>query len=446
MKQAVIVSAVRIPVGKFQGSLQSFSAPQLGALVVREAVRRAFDPLQKAAGDTAGSLDPNLELIDDCIMGCVLQAGLGQNPARQAAIHAGIPPQAGALTVNQVCGSGLKAAALAAQAIQTGNAEMVVAGGMESMTNAPYLLPQARSGYRMGNGVLVDSMIYDGLWDAYNNFHMGTGAEMIAAKYGISRQEQDAFAAESHRRAAVASVAGFFKDEILPVEIPPTRKGEPATRFENDESIRPETTVEILAALKPAFQKDGTVTAGNAPGISDGAAAVLVTSEERARELGLKPLAVIRAEGMGGRAPEWFGLAPIDAVRKAVEKAGWSLADVDLFELNEAFAVQALAVNRDLGLDPARVNVHGGAVALGHPIGASGARVLTTLLYSLRRYGKTKGHSGALPGRRKCHSPGRRASLRPVPQPSGIEHFPVVSGHASASFRAGLPPSHLFSG
>jgi acetyl-CoA C-acetyltransferase len=376
MKDAVIVSAVRTAIGKFQGSLQSFSAPQLGALVVREAVRRAGVEAQQ---------------IDECIMGCVLQAGLGQNPARQAAIYGGLSDAASAFTINQVCGSGLKAVALAAQAIRTENAEMVVAGGMESMTNAPYLLQQARSGYRIGNGELIDSMIFDGLWDAYNAFHMGVGAEKIAAKYGIGRQEQDAFATESHRRAAAATEAGFFRDEILPVEIPPPHKGATPSVFNADETIRPDTTVEILAGLKPAFQQNGTVTAGNAPGVSDGAAALMVTSEERAQAMGLKPIAVIRAQSTSGGAPEWFGLAPIEAVRKVAANAGWPLHSVELFELNEAFSVQALAVNRDLGLDPAKVNVHGGAVAIGHPIGASGARVLATLLYALLRYRKTKG-------------------------------------------------------
>ena len=376
MKDAVIVSAARTPVGKFQGSLQSFSAPQLGALAVREAVRRAgLDAVQ----------------IDECMMGCVLQAGLGQNPARQAAIYGGLSPESGAFTVNQVCGSGLKAVALAAQAIQTGNAEIVVAGGMESMTNAPYLLPQARAGFRMGNGLAVDAMIHDGLWEAYNGFHMGVGAEMIAAKYGITREEQDVFAAESHRRAAAATAAGWFEDEIVPVEIPAAKKGEKPRNFTADETIRPETTIEILARLKPAFQEKGTVTAGNAPGISDGAAALVVTSAERARELGLKPLAVIRAQSTSGVEPEWFGLAPVEAVRRAAIRAGWALNSVDLFELNEAFAVQALAVIRDLDLDLAKVNVNGGAVAIGHPIGASGARVLTTLLYAMERLGKTRG-------------------------------------------------------
>jgi acetyl-CoA C-acetyltransferase len=259
------------------------------------------------------------------------------------------------------------------------------------MTNAPYLLPQARSGYRMGNGTLVDSMVYDGLWEAYRGFHMGVGAEMIAAKYGITRQEQDAFAAESHRRAAAATAQELFRNEILPIEIAATKKGAPPSIVDADESIRPETSVEVLSRLKPVFQKDGTVTAGNSPRVSDGAAALLVTSADRAEALGLKPLAVIRAQSTSGGEPEWFGLAPIEAVRKATARAGWSLADVDLFELNEAFSVQALAVNRDLDLDPARVNVHGGAVALGHPIGASGARVLVTLLYALQQRGKTRG-------------------------------------------------------
>ncbi|MGB6975629.1 MAG: acetyl-CoA C-acetyltransferase [Terracidiphilus sp.] len=376
MNEAVIISAVRIPVGKFQGSLKSFSAPGLGALVVREAVRRAgVEPAQ----------------VDECIMGCVLQAGLGQSPARQAAIFGGLPPEAGALTVNKVCGSGLKAVALAAQGIQTGDVAMVVAGGMESMTNAPYLLPQARDGYRMGNGTLVDAMIHDGLWDVYNQFHMGAAAEMVAETCGIIRADQDAFAAESHRRAAQATREGWFREEILPVEVPSAKKGETARVFAEDESVRPETTAEILAHLKPAFKEGGTVTAGNAPGLSDGAAAVVVTSAERAAKLGDRPMAAIRAQATSGRAPEWFSLAPIDAVRKVVARAGWTLDEVDLFELNEAFSVQALAVIRELKLDPERVNVHGGAVAMGHPIGASGARVLVTLLYAMERRGARKG-------------------------------------------------------
>ena len=376
MREAVIISAVRTPVGKFQGSLQSFSAPQLGALAVREAVRRA-------------NIDP--ALVSECIMGCVLQAGLGQSPARQAAIFAGIPPEASALTVNQVCGSGLRAVALAAQSVQLGNADFVVAGGMESMSNAPYLLPQARSGYRMGNGTLVDSMVNDGLWDVYNKFHMGSAAEMVAEEYKISRADQDTFAAESHSRAGAATAQGVFRDEILPVEVPPAKKGEPPRIFDADESIRPDTSVDVLAKLKPAFKDGGTVTAGNAPGVSDGSAAVVVTSAERARELGLAPLAFIRGQSSTSREPEWFSLAPIDAVRKVAARAGWGLNEVDLFELNEAFSVQALAVTRELSLDPAKVNVHGGAVALGHPIGASGARVLVTLLYAMQRYDKDRG-------------------------------------------------------
>src|SRR5579863_8623926 len=376
MKEAVIVAAARTPIGKFQGSLQTFSAPKLGAIAVREAIRRA-------------GVEP--EEIDECIMGCVLQAGLGQNPARQAALYGGMPPESAALTVNQVCGSGLRAVSLAAQAIQTGDADFVVAGGMESMTNAPYLLPQARSGYRMGNGTLVDAMINDGLWEAYRGYHMGVAAEMIAEKYGISRAEQDAFAAESHRRAAAATEAGWFREGIVPVEVPAAKKGDPPRIFDKDETIRPETTVEILGRLKPAFKEGGTVTAGNAPGVSDGAAAAVVTSAGIAKERGLKVMAVIRAQATAGREPEWFGLAPIDAVRKVAKKAGWPLDSIDLFELNEAFSVQAIAVNRELGLDPERVNIYGGAVALGHPIGASGAAVLVKLLYALAQTGKSRG-------------------------------------------------------
>ena len=376
MREVVIVSAVRTPIGKFQGSLQSYTAPQLGALVVREAVKRA-------------NVDP--ARIDDCIMGCVLQAGLGQSPARQAAIHGGIPPEAGALTVNQVCGSGLRAVSLAAQSIQTGDSDIVVAGGMESMTNAPYLLQQARSGYRMGNGKLIDAMIHDGLWDVYNQFHMGSAAEMVAEKYKISREDQDAFAAESHRRAAAATAEGRFRAQILPVELRPSKKGEPPRSFDTDEGIRPETTVQILAKLKPAFKEGGTVTAGNAPGISDGAAALVVTSADRARELGRQPMVIIRAQATASRLPEWFSLAPIDAIRKVAVKAGWSLDSVDLFELNEAFSVQALSVIRELGLDQAKVNIYGGAVALGHPIGASGAAVLVKLVYAMADRGAKRG-------------------------------------------------------
>ncbi|HEV2448452.1 MAG TPA: acetyl-CoA C-acetyltransferase [Candidatus Sulfopaludibacter sp.] len=376
MKEAVIVAAARTPIGKFQGALGSFPAPRLGAIAVREVIARA-------------GLKP--DEVDECIMGCVLQAGLGQNPARQASLYGGMPPESAALTVNQVCGSGLRAVSLAAQQIQTGDAEFVVAGGMESMSNAPYLLPQARSGFRMGNATMVDAMIHDGLWEAYRGYHMGFAAEMIAEKYGITRAEQDAFAAESHRRAALATQKCWFRAGIIPVELPAAKKGDAPRVFDKDEGIRPETTVEILAKLKPAFKEGGTVTAGNAPGVSDGAAAVVVTSAETAAARGLKPLAVIRAQATAGREPEWFGLAPIDAVRKVARKAGWALDDVDLFELNEAFSVQALAVNRELGLDPERVNIYGGAVALGHPIGASGTAVLVKLLYALAQRAKTRG-------------------------------------------------------
>lgn len=376
MQEAVIVSAVRLPIGKFQGSLSGFAAPKLGAMAVREAVRRA-------------GLEP--VLIEECIMGCVLQAGLGQNPARQAAIYGGLPPESAALTVNQVCGSGLRAVALCAQAVAAGDAEIMVGGGMECMSNAPYLLPQARSGYRMGNGALVDAMVNDGLWEAYRGFHMGIGAEMIAEKYGITRQEQDAFAASSHQKAAGATVDGLFKEQILPVEIPPAKKGDAPRTFDKDEAIRPETTVETLSKLKPAFKEGGTVTAGNAPGVSDGAAALVVMSAQAAKARGLKPMAVIRGQVTAGREPEWFGLAPIDAVLKLLPKVGWSLDDVELLELNEAFSVQALAVIRDLNIDPAKVNVHGGAVAMGHPIGASGAAVLIKLLYAMAERGKTRG-------------------------------------------------------
>jgi acetyl-CoA C-acetyltransferase len=376
MKEAVIVSAVRLPIGKLQGSLSSFPAPRLGALAVREAVRRA-------------RLEP--DAVEECIMGCVLQAGVGQNPARQAAIHGGLPASSAALTVNQVCGSGLRAVALCAQAIAAGDAEIMVGGGMESMSNAPYLLTQARSGYRMGNGTLVDAMVNDGLWEAYRGFHMGIGAEMIAEKYGLTRQEQDAFAAASHQKAAKATAEGLFRDQIVPVEVPAAKKGEAPRMFDKDEAIRPETTVEILGKLKPAFKEGGTVTAGNAPGVSDGAAAAVVMSAEAAKARGLKAMAVIRGQVTAGREPEWFGLAPIDAILKLMPKVGWELGSVDLFELNEAFSSQALAVIRDLELDPAKVNVHGGAVAMGHPIGASGAAVLVKLLYAMEQQGKRRG-------------------------------------------------------
>jgi acetyl-CoA C-acetyltransferase len=372
----VIISGCRTPVGKFQGSLSDFSAPQLGAIVVREAVKRA-------------SVDP--AMVDECIMGNVISAGLGQNPARQAAIFGGLSPATGAMTINKVCGSGLKAVALAAQAVQTGNSSIVVAGGMESMTNAPYLLPQARKGYRLGNAQIVDSMVHDGLWDIYNNYHMGITGENVAEKYGIKREEQDEFALNSHRKALAAIRECRFKSQIVPVEIPAKRKGEPPTLFEKDESPREDTTIEVLRSLKPAFKKDGTVTAGNAPGVNDGAAAVVVTSAQRAKELGKQPMARIVAQATSGIDPAWVMMAPVDAVRKIWEKTGWKNEDVDLYELNEAFSVQALGVMRELRLDPNKVNVNGGAVAIGHPIGASGARVLVTLIYEMIRRNAKRG-------------------------------------------------------
>ena len=366
----VIISGCRTPVGKFQGSLSEFTAPQLGAIVVREAVKRAgVAPTE----------------IDECIMGNVITAGLGQNPARQAAIYGGLSSATGAMTINKVCGSGLKAVALAAQAVQTGNSSIVVAGGMESMTNAPYLLPQARKGYRLGNAQIVDSMVHDGLWDIYNNYHMGITGENVAEKYGIRREEQDEFAVNSHRKALAAIKECRFKSQIIPVEIPAKKRGEPPTFFEKDESPREDTTIEVLRSLKPAFKKDGTVTAGNAPGVNDGAAALVVTSAQRAKELDAKPMVRIVAQATSGVDPQWVMMAPVDAVRKIWEKTGWKNEDVDLYELNEAFSVQALGVMRELGLDPNNVNVNGGAVAIGHPIGASGARVLVTLIYEMIR-------------------------------------------------------------
>ena len=368
--EVVIIAGCRTPVGKFQGSLADLSAPKLGAIVVREAVRRA-------------KVDP--KLVDECIMGNVVAAGLGQNPARQAALFGGLPPEVGAMTVNKVCGSGLKAVALAAQAIQTGNSAIVVAGGMESMTNAPYLLPQARKGYRLGNAQIVDSMVHDGLWDIYNDYHMGVTGENVAEKYGITREEQDQFALNSHRKAIAAIKECRFKSQIAPVELPAKKKGEATVWFEKDESPREDTTIEILRSLKPAFKKDGTVTAGNAPGVNDGAAALVVTSAERAKQLGAAPMVRIMAQATSGIDPKWVMMAPVSAVRQIWEKTGWKNEDVDLYELNEAFSVQALGVMRELGLNPEKVNVNGGAVAIGHPIGASGARVLVTLIYEMIR-------------------------------------------------------------
>ncbi len=366
MKQPVILSAVRTAIGKFQGSLTPFSAPELGAKVVAEAVKRA--------GVDAAD-------IDEIIMGNVVTAGLGQNPARQAGLKGGLRPQVAAMTINKVCGSGLKAVALAAQGVITGDGEVKVAGGMESMTNCPYLLPQARAGYRLGHAQLVDSMIQDGLWDAFDNIHMGLTAELVAEKYKISREETDRFSVESHQKAVKAMKECRFEAQIIPVEIP-QKKGDPIV-FKKDESPREDSSLEKLAALKPVFKKDGIVTAGNAPGTNDGAAALVVTSEEWAKKSGKAPLARILGHAVSGVEPKWVMMAPVDAVKMLMKKVGWKLEDVELIELNEAFAVQALAVIRELGLDAARVNVNGGAVALGHPIGASGARILVTLLYEM---------------------------------------------------------------
>jgi acetyl-CoA C-acetyltransferase len=368
--EVVIISGCRTPVGKFQGSLSDFTAPRLGAMVVKEAVQRA-------------QLDPSQ--VDECIMGNVISAGLGQNPSRQAAIFGGLSPEVGAMTVNKVCGSGLKAVALAAQAIQTENSSIVVAGGMESMTNAPYLLPQARKGYRLGNAQIVDSMVNDGLWDIYNNYHMGITGENVAEKYGITREEQDQFALDSHRKALSAMNECRFKSQVVPVELPAKKKSATPVVFDKDESPRADTTIEGLRSLKPAFKKDGTVTAGNAPGVNDGAAALIVTSAKKAQELGAKPMVSIVAQATSGIDPAWVMMAPVGAIRKIWEKTGWRNEDVDLYELNEAFAVQALGVMRELGLDPSKVNVNGGAVAIGHPIGASGARVLVTLIFEMIR-------------------------------------------------------------
>ena len=374
MRDVVIVSAVRTPVGKFQGALSELSATDLGAIAVRAAVERA-------------GVKP--EDVDECIMGCVLPAGLGQAPARQAALKGGLSDRVSALTINMVCGSGLRAVGLAAQSIAMGDAEIVVAGGMESMSNAPYLMPGARKGYRMGNQQVVDSMVQDGLWCACENWHMGMTAELVAEKHSFTREQQDAYAVESHRKAAAAWNAGKFDGEVVPVEVK-GRKG--SVMVTRDESVREDATMESLAALKPAFKKDGgTVTAGNAPGVNDAAAALVVMSRSKAEELGLKPLATIKAQATSGVEPKWIMLAPVIAVKNVLAKTGWSMDEVDLYELNEAFSVQAMGVTKELELDLAKVNVNGGAVAIGHPIGASGARVLVTLLHEMARRDAKKG-------------------------------------------------------
>lgn len=376
--EVVIISAVRTPTGKFQGALKGFTAPELGAIAIREAVKRA-------------GVDP--AAVDEVIMGCVVQAGIGQAPARQAALKAGLPPEVSALTVNMVCGSGLRAVALAGQSIQLGDADIVVAGGMESMSNIPYALQTAREGFRMGNHTVTDLMIHDGLWCPFENWHMGNTGEVVAEKHQIGRELQDDFAVNSHRKAAEAQAAGRFKDEIIPIEIP-QKKGDPVV-FDQDEPVRPDTTIDALAKLKPAFKKDGgTVTAGNAPGVNDGASALVVTSSAKATELGIEPLGRIVSYAVSGIEPKFIMLAPVEGIRRAVAKAGWSLEDVELFELNEAFSVQALGVMKELGINPDLVNVNGGAVALGHAIGNSGGRVLTTLLYEMKRRGAKRGVAG----------------------------------------------------
>ena len=375
MHESVIVSAARLPTGKFLGSLSSSPATDLGSRVIREAVARA---------------GIETSVIDECIMGNVVSAGLGQAPARQAALKGGLGPEVGALTINKVCGSGLKAVMLAAQGIATGDIDVAVAGGMESMSNRPYLLPDGRNGLRMGNGELLDSMMHDGLWCAVEHWSMGLAAEAVVERHGISRQDQDTFAAKSHQKAATAIREKAFAEEILPVEIP-QRKGDPI-RLEQDESVRFDSTAEALSKLRPAFKKDGgTVTAGNAPGVNDGAAALVVMSAKRAKELGVQPLARIVGQAVSGRPAKWLLMTPVESVQKLMEKVSWNLEDVDLFELNEAFSAQALAVIQELNLDPAKVNVNGGAVALGHPIGASGARILTTLLYALKNRNLSRG-------------------------------------------------------
>ncbi len=377
-REAVIISAARTPTGKFQGALKGFTAPELGAIAIKEAVKRAgIDPAK----------------VDEVIMGCVVQAGIGQAPARQAAMKAGLPPEVSALTVNMVCGSGLRAVALASQSVKLGDADFVVAGGMESMSNIPYALQTARDGFRMGNQTATDLMIHDGLWCPFENWHMGNTGEVVADKHHITRETQDQFAYDSHRKAAEAQAAGYFKDEMIPIEIP-QKKGDPIV-LDYDEPVRPDTTAEALSKLKPAFKKDGgTVTAGNAPGVNDGASALVVTSSEKAAELGVEPLARIVSYAVSGIEPKLIMLAPVEGVRRAVAKAGWSLEDVELFELNEAFSVQALGVMKELGINPDLVNVNGGAVAMGHAIGNSGSRVLTTLLYEMKRRGAKRGVAG----------------------------------------------------
>ena len=374
MKDVVIVAAARTAIGKFGGSLAKIPAPELGAIVIKEVLRRA-------------GVAP--DQVDEVIFGQVLTAGSGQNPARQAAIKAGLPFAVPAMTINKVCGSGLKAVMLAAQAIGNGDAEIVVAGGQENMSLSPHALMGSRDGFRMGDGKLVDTMIIDGLWDVYNQYHMGITAENVAREHGVTREQQDAFAFASQQKAAAAQDAGRFKDEIVAVPIP-QRKGDPVM-FDADEFINRKTNVEALGGLKPAFDKAGTVTAGNASGLNDGAAALLVMSADKAKALGLKSLARIKAFASAGLDPKLMGMGPAPASRKALAKAGWKAAELDLMEINEAFAAQACAVNQDMGWDTSKINVNGGAIALGHPIGASGARVLVSLLHEMARRDAKKG-------------------------------------------------------
>ena len=372
-KEVVIVGACRTPIGSFGGSLSSFTAPQLGAIVVREALRRS-------------NVDP--KSVDEVIMGCVLTAGVGQAPARQAALFAGLPESVQTMTINKVCGSGLKATMLGAQAIMLGDADVVVAGGMESMSNAPYLLDKARTGYRMGHGSVVDSIIKDGLWDVYDDFHMGNAAELCAKNCQVSREAQDEFSVTSYKRALEAQQKGYFNDEIVPVEVS-QKKGDPLKITEDEEPAK--VKFDKIGTLRPAFLKDGTITAANASKINDGAAALVLMAREKAPAMNIPVMATIRAFGSAARKPVEFTTAPADVIPKVLKKAGLAQADIDLFEVNEAFAVVNLAVNKLLGIDPAKLNVHGGAVALGHPIGASGARILVTLLHALRRHDKKRG-------------------------------------------------------
>ena len=374
MRSAFIVSAARTPTGRFLGTLKDFTAPELGAMAIREAISRA-------------GVDP--ASVDECIMGNVVSGGVGQAPARQAALKGGLADHVAALTINKVCGSGLKAVMLAQQGILTDDTDIVVAGGMESMSNCPYIIPKVREGLRMGHGSVVDLMIHDGLWCPFENWHMGHAGETVADAFKVTRAQQDQYSADSHQKAAAAQAAGKFDAELFPVSIK-QKKGDPLL-FSKDESVRGDTTAEVLSNLKPAFRKDGSVTAGNAPPVNDGAAAHVVMGDDKVAALGLTPLARIVAQATSGLAPKMLLMTPVEATRKVVKKAGWSIADIDLMELNEAFAVQAVAVMQELGIDPGKVNVNGGAVALGHPIGASGARILTTLIYALKDRGLKRG-------------------------------------------------------